>query len=242
MSALRKHRSRADIASPLALLALLLVAVLALAACGSDESAPGTPSSATNPSPAVSNERSASPSPSAASPSPAAVNAKHEPAPRGMQYALAETGIGTFGWKFSPTVDIKITNLGCYDADGDGLARSHRVGIFDAGSGRLLASATVRPKSTLAGFFRWEPLKTPLVLKAGQSYLAGTEDKDTVETLYLQTGESDLEWASEVGFDVLCHSRPSESAFTAPTVPQAPQRYPFVLSPNFMFMPFSPTP
>jgi eukaryotic-like serine/threonine-protein kinase len=240
MSTLRGSHSHPRHAYPLLLLALLLVSVLALAACGG-ETASGTTKPAASPSPAVSNgETTAGTSPPAASPRPAVASTKHESIPwtyRGMGLGkVAET----FGWKFSPTVDIEVTKLGCYDAGRDGLARPHRVGIFDAGSGRLLASVTVRPKSTLGGFFRWESLKTPLVLKAGRSYLAGTEDKKTLETLYLPNDEFlDTEPAEEVGFDRIHHNRPSEGAFTAPMVPQNPQRYPFVLSPNFMFVPVS---
>ena len=80
--------------------------------------------------------------------------------------------MGAVGWKCSPTVDTKVTKLG----------------IFDAVTERLLACVIVRRKSTLVGHFRWKSLETPLALKANRSYLAGTEDKKTPETVYLLRG------------------------------------------------------
>jgi len=52
---------------------------------------------------------------------------------------------GTRGWSFfnySPGGDILISQLGVYDAGGDGLANSHQVGLWSL-DGTLLGSATV---------------------------------------------------------------------------------------------------
>ncbi len=138
---------------------------------------------------------------------------------------------GTIGWGFEPKVDIKVTALGCFDAERDGLTRSQRVGIFDAETGRLLASVTVRPRSRLEGFFRWESLKTPLVLKAEGSYVVCTEDRGTLETGYTRRGwpeavwgpQAGERWAKQIvsgGTPALFVNRRWQPAFTAPTFAQ----------------------
>lgn len=135
---------------------------------------------------------------------------------------------GTIGWGFEPKVDIKVTALGCFDADRDGLTRPHRVGIFDAETRRLLASVTVRPGSRLEGFFRWESLKTPLVLRAEGFYVVGTEDRGTLETVYTRCGWPGAEWGPQAGErwaqEIVSGGTPGlyvnrrwHRAFTAPT-------------------------
>ena len=75
-------------------------------------------------------ETTSSTSPSAASPNPAASHGEANPSatasagprmavsyarPPGLPSPHAIT-LGTVGWKFKPTVDIKVTQLGCFDA------------------------------------------------------------------------------------------------------------------------------
>ena len=210
-----------------------------------------------SPRPAVSNSRANPPQTESASPRAAVSYSRANPpqtetavntTPRSTA-RVSEAG--TIGWEFTPTADIEVTDLGCFDVFRDGLARAHRVGIFDAGSRRLLASVTVQPKSTLDGFFRWESLRTPLVLKAEGLYVVGTEDRGTLETVYAPyawpANESGREhWAEEMGppaFPGLYVSRPSEAAFTAPTVRQdlLNNSTPW-FSPNFKFRVVSPSP
>lgn len=191
----------------------------------------------------------ASPSPMA-SPIPALSHAV--PPPAGLRLGGSAWEAGTFGWRFTPTVDIEVMELGCYDEGQDGLARRHRVGIFDAETEHLLASVTVRPKSRLDGLFRYEALATPLVLTAGRPYLVGTEDRKTLETVYNpgedEQGDASLQWASQIAFDWADNmyvSRPPEGAFTAPTVRLAVWTNPPGFSPNLTFKPVrasSPTP
>jgi hypothetical protein len=155
------------------LLTILIVGTLGVAACGGGE-ATGRPSPiavSSGPITAASPSPTASTTPSAAGPRPAVSCAL----PPGLPSPHAIT-LGTVGWEFKPTVDIKVTDLGCFDVYQDGLALSHRVGILDEETSRLLATVTVRPKSPLDGVFRWESLAAPVVLRAGHSYLVGTED------------------------------------------------------------------
>jgi hypothetical protein len=51
----------------------------------------------------------------------------------------------------------------------------------------LKGLVTVHPKSTLDGAFRWESLKGPVVLKAGQAYLVGTADRQQVERFNMES-------------------------------------------------------
>lgn len=48
----------------------------------------------------------------------------------------------TTGWNFTALNPIMVTDLGYFDADGDGLLSDHEVGIFDT-TGTLLVSITV---------------------------------------------------------------------------------------------------
>ena len=47
------------------------------------------------------------------------------------------------GWKFSVSAPLTVTALAYLDPTGQGLGEPHQVGIFDAGTGNLLVSATV---------------------------------------------------------------------------------------------------
>jgi hypothetical protein len=65
---------------------------------------------------------------------------------------------GTFGWTFTLTGTLTVTDLGWFDFGGNGLAASHDVGIW-ASDGTLLVSATVPSGTTggLIGAFRYTP-------------------------------------------------------------------------------------
>jgi len=84
----------------------------------------------------------------------------------------------TYGFRFTPVVDLSVDSLGYLDVDANGLADGHRVGIWNSG-GTLLASTTVTTaNSTLSGAvvngaqFRFTPI-TPLALAAGEVYTIG---------------------------------------------------------------------
>jgi hypothetical protein len=101
---------------------------------------------------------------------------------------LSTVCCGTYGFQFTPTVDILVDSLGYLDVGQDGLAAGHQVGIWNAG-GTLLTSATVTTAdSTLAGAvlagaqFRFTPI-TALLLLAGQTYTLGAEE-DASDLMY----------------------------------------------------------
>jgi hypothetical protein len=61
------------------------------------------------------------------------------------------TGLGTFGFQFTPLVNITVQSLGYFNAGQNGLIEGHQVGIWDT-SGTLLATTTVTTaNSTLTG-------------------------------------------------------------------------------------------
>ena len=98
---------------------------------------------------------------------------------------------GTFGWDFTPTSDITVTDLGFFDRDNDGLAVPHFVGIWDA-SENLLTSAVVASGTAapLEHNFRYVPI-TPITLFSGQSYVIGANNPENYghnETFALELG------------------------------------------------------
>jgi hypothetical protein len=85
----------------------------------------------------------------------------------------------TFGRRFTPDVDIEVSELGFFDPNslpggsGAGLAQSHDAGIFNVADQTLLASAAV-PAGTngiLDGNFRYQTLADPVRLTAGTTYV-----------------------------------------------------------------------
>jgi hypothetical protein len=90
-------------------------------------------------------------------------------------------GIGySLGFEFHTNQDTLVSSLGFFN--GNGMAESHAVGIFD-NSGTLLTSTTVAPGDPLQGFFRYHDLATPVLLPAGQNFrvagVTGTRDTYT---------------------------------------------------------------
>jgi hypothetical protein len=85
----------------------------------------------------------------------------------------------TFGWRFTPTRDVLVSEVGYFDSSslpggtGAGLSQAHEAGIFRVSDQALLASATV-PAGTsgvLEGGFRYQPLDAPLWLTNGVTYV-----------------------------------------------------------------------
>ena len=97
----------------------------------------------------------------------------------GFANASFHLGGGTFrnvgnatGWRFTPTSDIVVNELGYFDADQDGLAESHEVGLFRVSDGAALGGTTILAGfgSPLIGDSRFEPTPTPMELTAGVEY------------------------------------------------------------------------
>ncbi len=85
----------------------------------------------------------------------------------------AETAGMTVGWEFSPTADIRVTELGYFDLTQDGLNTQHKVGIWDINQ-QLMVSGTVARgvAGSLAGEYRYVSVSSTLLL-AGQTFIIG---------------------------------------------------------------------
>ena len=79
---------------------------------------------------------------------------------------------GVIGWEFEPQADMWVTHLGTYDYYGNGLPYPVAVGMFDAGSQRLLTSGVVtRPISSYADWPVFKALDSAVPLTAGERYV-----------------------------------------------------------------------
>jgi hypothetical protein len=79
----------------------------------------------------------------------------------------------TLGWSFRPLSEMQLTDLGFYDANGDGLLVSHRVGVWNSAGG-LLADVFV-PAGTAAALqsgYRYVSVPA-LTLLPGETYVIG---------------------------------------------------------------------
>jgi len=79
---------------------------------------------------------------------------------------------GIVGVEFVAAPDVEITHIGFYDADGDGLAADHEVGLFVTDTGAEVAKVTVPAgeAAPYANFTRWVELDNPVALTEGTSY------------------------------------------------------------------------
>jgi hypothetical protein len=87
------------------------------------------------------------------------------------------------GWEFTTTGEVTVIRLGYYDHEGDGLTRSHEVGIWDSAGG-LVVSATVPSGTTgtLISDFRYVDI-APTILAAGTTYIIGGHTTGGVDLL-----------------------------------------------------------
>lgn len=91
-------------------------------------------------------------------------------------------GPGTAGFSFTTTASQTIRALGVYDSDlaTPGLFNSHQVGLWDATTHGLLASATIPAQGASAiGSFQWVNLSAPLTLPSGHTFVLGASYLDS---------------------------------------------------------------
>lgn len=111
------------------------------------------------------------------------------------------TFAGTVGGVFLTTYSLwpSVNWLGYYDKDGDGLANSHTVALWD-GANNLLGSVTV-PAGTsapLVNGYRWAPLPSTVGLTYGSWYVIGAQ-ADGVDTWgdLITKGNNQISWNAE---------------------------------------------
>ena len=81
----------------------------------------------------------------------------------------------TLGVKFTANEAINVTALGYFDADGDGFATAHTLGIFDS-AGTLVTSTTIGSgvAAPLDNKYRYVSISPVLLLAGGTYTVAGT--------------------------------------------------------------------
>jgi hypothetical protein len=145
-----------------------------------------------------------------------------------------ESALYTLGFRFTTTESIKISGLGYYDHEINGLAIDHEIGIFDS-NGTLLRATTVSAGTagSLIGLFRYMSIHV-LTLPAHQEFTVAATS----------AGLSDP-WAygviggSLIGFDAApaIHIAQDASWFTeGPSLqfPSTPYLYSIYSGPNFL--------
>lgn len=96
-------------------------------------------------------------------------------------------GNNSYGFQFTPLVNIIVDSLGYIDVGQNGLAAGHQAGIWNS-SGTLLTSATLTT-GTLEGpvldgaQFTYTPI-TPIMLSAGSTYTIGAEYDSADQIFY----------------------------------------------------------
>lgn len=116
--------------------------------------------------------------------------------------------VGTVGIVFEVATDIIVTDLGFQDADSDGLAVSHQVGLWenDGAAQSLLASTTIQAgtASTLDADYRYESV-APITLTAGTRYFLGAS---------VDGNDAWSDGGFSAAFEIASESLNEESAFT----------------------------
>lgn len=144
--------------------------------------------------------------------------------PTGLEVIPGEP-TGNDGLFFTPNTAISVTSLGYYDC---GFSGFHPVGLYDASTSTLLASATVTSASTLFGSFRYESI-TAVSLTAGDQYaVVGFYTPGTIpDTGYYATG--DVGAAPDITFN--SYKYDYNNALDLPTIDYAPP----IFGPNFQY-------
>lgn len=98
------------------------------------------------------------------------------------------TGNNSFGWQFTLSTTVTVTDLGFFDNGNNGLVNSHQVGLWNS-AGSLLASTTlasglsgtsVVASASGLGAYRYNGVSpvvlTPGTYSVGASYITGDSD------------------------------------------------------------------
>ena len=146
------------------------------------------------------------------------------------------------GWRITVGAEpIRLTALGTWDYQQNGLPTAMRVGVWNTSTAALLASVTAPAGTgaTLVGEFRYVDLATPVILAAGQSYTFGTRlaEAGLRNVLRHHTGATTSSAATLTMFEM--HNDAFGQAFDADLATQMPVNNlggaEPLLGPNFQF-------
>jgi hypothetical protein len=98
-----------------------------------------------------------------------------------LAFSGSNGGSGVFGWRFTTQSDLRVTDVGIFDASnthgiGDGFAAPHTLAIWDVAAPDAPLSISLIPagtETTLMNGFRYVPLDAPTYLLQGHSYVIG---------------------------------------------------------------------
>lgn len=101
-------------------------------------------------------------------------------------YFSDDDGPFTLGFRFRSETDLRVTGLAAFDYLGDGFTQSHTLGLWEASSRSLIATATVGPGTdgTLVGQFRYVSIPG-VSLSANTEYIVAASDfHGSIQDLY----------------------------------------------------------
>jgi hypothetical protein len=159
------------------------------------------------------------------------------PIAHGQTPALSFTGgglfgatTGTFGWSFTLSSTITVTDLGYFDFGGNGLNEAHDVGIWNS-AGTLMVSATVPAGTagTLNDGFRYVLVPATL-LPPGDYVIGGFESGASGDPVVVQA--STITTAALITYDGSRSTGGAALTFPTGDASANPNSY---FGPNFMF-------
>jgi len=147
----------------------------------------------------------------------------------GAEKTILPSGL-TYGWAFTLSGAVLVTDLGFWDEDSDGLSNDHNVTIWDNTTMSVMAQANVSSAGTLVDGFRYVSLTVPVLLPLGDYTIAAFNHGPNLIPDNLRQNAATITTASGVTYD---GSRETGGdSFPAGDVGNHPNSY---FGPNFQF-------
>ena len=107
----------------------------------------------------------------------------------GLPATTVQVGV-TYGWEFTPTNDIIVTELGIVDVGGNGLLEAHSMRLYDPTGTLIVASVPAGTAAPLIDGTRWTTVTTPRRLEGGVTYMvAAYYPSANTEQLYFENAD-----------------------------------------------------
>jgi hypothetical protein len=159
-----------------------------------------------------------------------------------LSFAGAEVGVlvpdFTYGWAFTLSGAVLVTDLGLWDEGSDGLQYEHTITIWDNTTMAVMAQATVKNTgTTLVDGFRYVSLASSVLLLPGDYTIGGYNPPPDFSPEYLRQNAATITTASGVTYNG-SRSAPG-NFFPAGDIFDNPNSY---FGPNFQFTPVRSVP